>query len=253
MTATLFSIGRIAVASVLLGAVIQFCHWRTVTLGDAMRAQTAEETVVVPKAETLKLFSLGYDQLVADCWWLAFIQYYGDTKARLKDNYKYAHSYLDLITQLDPKFTQPYWFAAFAVGAEMKRPDLAAQIIDRGQAANQDSWYLPFIAGINQYLFAHNDAEAAKYYRRAAKYPDAPQWLERQAVILEARVPSIIKEANTWTNIYVSTKDSLVKEHARQQLISLWIMVYRQAPDQKARARAAAELKLLGVDVERRQ
>src|SRR5215471_4692545 len=250
MTETLSSIVRIVASWLVLGAVIHLCHFQAVRLEDEIRAEGDEQTVVLPNARTLKLFSLGYDQLMADCWWLAFIQYFGDTRERFKDKSKYAYDYLDLITQLDPKFTQPYWFAAFAVGAEMNRPDLASRVIERGLAANQDSWYLPFIAGVNQYLFAHNDLEAAKYYRRAAKYPDAPAWLEGQAAILAARVPSIIKEANTWTNIYVSTKDELVKEHARQQLISLWTMVNKQAPSEKARLRARAELKLLGVDVE---
>src|SRR5262249_22967490 len=250
MTETLSSIGRIVVAWLVLGAVIHSCHFQTVKLEERFRGKGDEQTVVVPNTQALKLFCLGYDQLMADCWWLAFIQYFGDTRERFKDKSKYAYDYLDLITQLDPKFTQPYWFAAFAVGAEMNRPDLASRVIERGLAANQDNWYLPFIAGVNQYLFAHNDVEAAKYYRRAAKYPDAPAWLEGQAASLAARIPSIIKETNTWTTIYVSTKDQLVKEHARQQLIRLGTRVRKQAPSEKARLRARAELKLLGVDVE---
>jgi len=251
MTETLSSIGRIAALWLVLGALIHFCHSQTVRLETEMRSQGAGETVLVPNARVLKLCSLGYDQLVADCWWLAFIQYYGDNRARLQDKYKYAYDYLDLITQLDPKFTQPYWFTAFAVGAEMKRPDLAAQILERGLEANQDNWYLPFIAGINKYLFAHDDVAAAKYYRRAARYPDAPAWLERQAASLETRVPSIIKEANTWSIIYTSTKDRLVKAHARQQLIGFWTVVLERSPNEKDRARARAELKWLGPDVER--
>jgi hypothetical protein len=233
-----------------LAVAIHFCHRQVASIEERSRTSGQQAVLVLPRADVLRLLSLGYDQLLADCWWLAFIQYYGDTKARDKDHYRHAYAYLDLITRLDPKFTQPYWFAAFAVGADMKRPDLAAGLIERGLNANQDNWYLPFIAGINQYLFAGNDAEAAKYYRRAARYPDAPAWLGRQADILEARVPSMIKEANTWASIYLSARDRLVKNKARQQLIEIWARIYRQAPSDKAKVRAKTELEALGFDVE---
>lgn len=233
-----------------LAVAIHFCHRQVAVIEELSRRSGRQEVLVLPRADVLKLLSLGYHQLLADCWWLAFIQYYGDTKARDKDHYRHACAYLDLITRLDPKFTQPYWFAAFAVGADMKRPDLAAQLIERGLDANQENWYLPFIAGINQYLFAGNDVEAAKYYRRAARYPDAPAWLGRQAGILEARVPSMIKEANTWASIYLSTREKLVKNKARQKLIELWTRIYRQAPSEQAKLRARIELKALGCDVE---
>lgn len=195
----------------------------------------------VPGAGTVRLIALGYDQLVADFYWLAFITYYGDGEARSHDHYRLAHEYLELITSLDPNFVQPYWFAAFAVGAEERRPMLADKIIARGIAANQNNWYLPYIGGINMYLFAHDDVAAARYYRMASKFPDAPSWLGRQADVLSARIPTIIKDLRTWDGIYRSEHSVLVKQHARLKLIDLWMRVYSStnAPGVKARARAA--------------
>lgn len=195
----------------------------------------------VPAPATVRLIALGFDQLVADFYWLKFIGYYGDSQARSKDNYALAHQYLELITGLDPYFVQPYWFAAFAVGAEEKRPVLAEKIISRGIEANQNNWYLPYIAGINMYLFAHDDAAAARYYRMAAKFPEAPPWLTRQAEVISAHIPAVIKELQTWDSIYRAEQSSLVKEHARARLIELWTRVYHstEAPGVKARAQAA--------------
>lgn len=231
-----------------LAAVIHLCHLHLASVEARQGQPEPEQIAIVPNAYALKLFSLGYDHLLADICWLAFIQYYGDTEARIRDRYKYAYAYLELITRLDPKFTQPYWFAAFAVGAEMKRPDLAARLIERGVDANQELWYLPFIAGINQHLFAGNDAQAAKYYRRAARCPGSPAWLERQACILEAGIPSLVKESTTWTTIYLSSSDRLVRKRARVQVMRLWREVYRRAPSENLRLRAAAELELFGSD-----
>lgn len=232
-----------------LACAIDFCHRRILAIQFKPGAPHANGVMPVPDAAVLKYMSLGYDQLLSDCWWLAFIQYYGDTGARAVDHYRLAYRYLNLITQLDPKFRQPYWFSAFAIGSDMRNPALSDAIIKRGIQSNQDSWYLPFIAGVNQYLFAHDEAAAARYYRMAAKYPEAPGWLGRQADILEARMPSLLKEINTWTAAYLSTDDKLVRRECKRKLIELWLDVYKNVPGYGAKRRAAAELKLLGLDL----
>lgn len=195
------------------------------------------------------MFSLGFDQLVADCYWLSFIGYIGNSKERIRDRYFLADEYLTLIVGLDPYLVNAYWFAAFAIGSEQKSPERAAEIIDFGIRTNQDNWYLPFIAGINQYLYNNNELKAAKYYRKASTYPGAPEWLKRQADILEAKIPSKIKEINTWTNIYTSDADDRVKEMARHKLIDLWGQILASRPPQRVRDKAQEALKSLGADV----
>lgn len=233
---------------VVLCLVIQCSHLK---LNDELRSRlnSSFEELSFPNAQTLKLLSLGYDQLIADIYWLGFIQYVGDGTARQKDKAAMAYRYLDVITELDPHFMQAYWYAAFVIGGEQKTPGLAAQLLDRGLQANTDTWYMPFIAGVNQYLYAKNELAAAKYYRMAAKYEGAPTWLERQASILEARIPSTIKEINIWTNIYESAEEPRVREHAKERLINLWVMTHKNAPTDEIKSRAKNALLGLGVDI----
>ncbi len=205
---------------------------------------------LLPSSAAAKVCALGYDQLLADWYWLAFVQYIGDGAARGRDHYAAADKYLQLIVDLDPGFIKAYWFASFILGSERRQPDEAAKFIDRGIQANPDNWYLPFIAGINQYLYARNDISAAKYYKMAAKFPDAPPWLSRQSAILAARIPSSIKEINIWDSIYGSSSDEMVKEKARGHLISLWMQVYKSATTDTIKNRARSCLKLLGVTVD---
>ena len=139
-----------------------------------------ESSGLLPSARHARLLGLGYDQLMADLYWLAFVGYEGDTLSRGKDNYALCAPYLELVTGLDPHFIQAYWFCAFSVGADQKRPDLADKIIKAGIEANPDSWYLPYIAGLNAYLYGHDETKAAKYYRLAARFPEAPHWLAEQ-------------------------------------------------------------------------
>lgn len=194
--------------------------------------------------------TLGFDQLIADCYWLAFVNYVGDYSARKTDSHRRADDYLDLITTLDPHFVQPYWFAAFVVGNDQGDPVRAREIIDRGITANPDNWFLPYIGGINMYLFGHDETAAARYYRHASRYPDAPKWLARQADILEAKIPSQIKELNTWSNVYSTSEDGMVRDMAKAKLTEGWMQVFKRAPTDPIRQRARAALKELGIDVE---
>jgi hypothetical protein len=240
----------VVLAWMLMACGIQLTHLRLNAIME-VGSKADSSMVIVPKYEALKYLCGGNEQLIADCWWLSFIQYYGDVKKRKADHNKYSFDYLNLITRLDPKFTQPYWFAAFAIGADAGQPELAKQIIDRGIQANPDSWYVPFIGGINQYLFANNDKEAARYYRLAAQHVDAPMWIGRQAKILDMQIPSFIKEINTWQNIYLHTNDEIIKGQARQKLTDMWLFVYRMAPSHATRMEAkAAAQKVLNVNLD---
>ncbi len=239
-----------AILVLLMFAAVTVSHWGLCELTRETKflVPSSREPILL-KPEVVKLFCLGYEQLAADLYWLKFIQYIGDGNARRTDKYESAYDYLDLVTSLDPRFTQPYWFAAFTVGAEMKRPDLAQKLIERGIQANQNNWYLPFIAGINQYLFAHNEAAAANYYKLAAKFPDAPKWLGRQAEILKAKIPSLVKEVNTWDTIYRTSTDPLVKERAKERLAATWMRVFKVSPSEEIRKKARTALAELGVEV----
>jgi hypothetical protein len=232
----------------LLSASIQYSH---VQLNNSCaKLKTENDLIVLPPTNIAKMFSLGYDQLIADFYWLGFIQYIGDFKARTQDNCKYAYNYLDLISTLDPKFAQPYWFAAFIVGAEMKEPSKADELINRGIQANKDMWEMPYIAGINQYLYNDNDINAAHYYRLAATYPGAPKFLSKQAILFDSKIPSFIKRINTYYNIMGTTKDPLVKEQVARKLIPMWLKVYKESPTERIRGVAKKELKSLGYDLD---
>jgi hypothetical protein len=213
-------------------------------------AGSVSRTWFVPSVTSLRLISLGFDQLLADVMWLQFIQYVGDNVACKADDGSRASAMLDVVTTLDPHFEKAYFFIATVVGGEEHDPQGADKLLQRGIDNNANNWYIPFIAGINQYLFAHNETQAAKYYRMSAKFPDAPPWLAGQATILEAHIPSNIKAINVWQKILDSAKDSAVRQRAREELCVLWVHVRDHAPpDSVVRNRAEQELTKLGVNL----
>ncbi|MBP9092724.1 hypothetical protein KBI23_17000 [bacterium] len=235
---------------VLLVCLLPLVVWLHAGVASSLkRLDGGGEVAFIPSAQAVRLVALGYDQLLADFYWLAFIGYVGDGSARELDRSILADQYLDLITGLDPHFLQPYWYCAFTVGSDQKRPLRADSLIVRGIKANPTNWYLPYIAGINMYLFAHDEESASRYYTSASKFPEAPDWLGRQAGILAAKIPSSIKEINAWETIYKTEKSSMIRMKAKNRMISLWSKVYYSSPKGPIREKAKNALKLLDVEL----
>lgn len=227
-------------------AIGAYCHAHLLAAGLHENIPSIES---VPTARSLKVVSLGFDQILADYYWLKLVSCVGDVELQRTDRLSKAEHLVDLVSTLDPHFISVYWFAAFTIGGEQRNPKKAAEILEFGIQNNHDNWYLPFIAGVNQYLYAGNERAAASYYRVAAGFPGAPTWLSRQAQILETETPKLLKDANSWLNIFKSGENGPVRERAKEQCIRLWVQVYKVAPNYAYRERASKVLKELGVDV----
>jgi hypothetical protein len=168
----------------------------------AQRQQT-----FLPTPEAVRWLSGGFDKLIADLYWLQFIQYCGEAENDRGEFYRRSSDYVNLITGLDPTFTKPYWFGCWAVGYWQKRPDLADKILQRGISANPDAWDLAYLAGVNQQLFAKNNKEAARYYKLAASKPNAPDFLMRRADILLTDLPELQKRFRSLLDMYYNDKN----------------------------------------------
>lgn len=201
----------------------------------------------LPSEQSVKLCSLGYDRFLADMYWLALVQYLGEDRARGK-GFVSTYNYVDLITGLDPYFDKAYWFGCWAIGYWQKRPDLADKIIRRGISYNPTDWNLPFFAGVNANIFWHKPKLAGDYYRKAAALPGAPEYLSRQAEILESNIPELVKEWQATAAVYENTKDEQLKEAMKPQIASILARMYREAPTQEIRDSALMRLRKLGYD-----
>lgn len=218
---------------------------------------------LVMKPELAKAFSLGFDRTLSDCYWLLFLQYYGDPKAVSQNKFAYAPAYLRLIVTLDPHFTKAYWFCAFALAGDMhslrmKQSDKvgakeildeASRLLDQGVESNPTDWSIPYIAGMSQYLFARNscgEKGAAYYYGIAAKRPGAPEWLNKWKEIMESGVPSLYTDWRTWEMNY-ARGDAATKSVALQKLQTILSQEFYFAPTQLIKNNAMKRLKELDL------
>ncbi|MGH7255085.1 MAG: hypothetical protein ACREI3_04840, partial [Nitrospirales bacterium] len=78
-------------------------------------AVRAAELSYLPKGEYLRVAVLGYRQAVADLIWLKAVQHFG-TKYQTKEGYRWAYHAVDVLTDLDPKFSFAYQAAGTILG-----------------------------------------------------------------------------------------------------------------------------------------
>lgn len=196
---------------------------------------------VLPSPEMAHMAAMGYDRFLADIYWLGMIQYIGEISPD-KDRYRQAYEYIDLITSLDPKFENAYWFGCWAVGYWQGDPVLADKLIQRGIQNFPHSWYMKFIAGVNQYIFAHNAKAAAQYYEAAAREPGAPPFVARQAAILASPIPELEKRWRSLYDMYKHAKDPNVKLSAFVECRKTLVQIYKYAPTPMMRESARVQL-----------
>jgi tetratricopeptide (TPR) repeat protein len=181
---------------------------------------------VLPKAEAIKPFLFGLDNLVADWYWLQYVQYFGDTEAREKTNFDYCDDYLELITALDPKFVKAYAAASYAVAGMQDNPDKALKILAQGiklNPATEGSWELyRNYAGV-AFLYKKDLPTAAKYFTKAADAPGAPAVFRSFAAAFYSKMNN------------------------KERAISLWVQYYREAPTQDLKDKTRKKLIDLGV------
>ncbi|HZN55513.1 MAG TPA: hypothetical protein VFB67_09345 [Candidatus Polarisedimenticolaceae bacterium] len=168
---TLTAAGLLAAA--VLGAGV--ARARIVHIEDERRGR--KELLFLPNGKYLKAISLGHAPLVADGLYLWAIQYYSDYDQA--DRYRFVeHVFGDVIAELDPRYTDPYWLGAIILTTEAKDLEAGLRLLDEGFAKNPQEWILPYLAGwecdrVGQY------ARAAAYFDQAGRAPGAPPALFR--------------------------------------------------------------------------
>ncbi|WP_287129722.1 M48 family metallopeptidase [Candidatus Cyanaurora vandensis] len=183
---------------------------------------------VLPRPEVARFLAFGLTSLWADWYWLQFAQYFGDAPARELTGYDYSDDYLELITQLDPRFVSAYTAASFAMAQSQQDPDGALALMRRGIDYNQGvdlplKWDLyRAYAGV-AFLYKNDYTTAARYFEEAVSLPGAP-------LVLKAFAAAFYRAGDDW-----------------ERAIPLWIDVYLTSPTPQVKGRARHQLERMGV------
>ncbi|MGH9866850.1 MAG: tetratricopeptide repeat protein [Candidatus Polarisedimenticolia bacterium] len=162
----------------VLGAAAASAHagWRLER--EHRQVSSSAQVLYLPSGRYLKVASLGFPELLADLVYIWSIQFYGNYAAA--DRFRYLeHVYGNVISELDPRYVDPYLVGSLIMSIEANDQKMALRLLDKGMAANPREWILPFEAGFICYDRLGDHARAAKYFEQAMRIEGSPAVIQR--------------------------------------------------------------------------
>jgi tetratricopeptide (TPR) repeat protein len=193
----------------------------------------------VPSPRFFLELSPAFRTAIADAYWLATVQYYGE---HLESDRRFPAlpAYLRLVTDLSPHFARAYLFGAFAL-LDAGEGLQAYNLLRKGVRRNPGNWQIPATAGMLVYTHGTGktkDKVAAKWYERAAEVPGRPEYVPRIAAELLQKGGEAEKAAAMWAQVY-ATGD----KYARDKAVVALDEILPTSPD--ARLAALEKLRLI--------
>ena len=170
----------------------------------------------------LKKLCLGYGPLLADIYWTRVVQYYGRRLGQPNANFDLLAPLLDITTTLDPQLIVAYRFGGtfLAEGRPIGagRPDLGANLVRRGIAANPTNWQLYSDLGTIYYWHMKNYQAAAQAFWSGGDVPGSPPWMKAFAAHIAEEGMSLDTSRFMWSQVYRSTTDARIRRNAMNHL-----------------------------------
>ncbi len=169
------------------------------------------------KGKYLKLASLGHEELLADLLWLRALQYIGDKEAE-KRGYPHLYPLLDIITDLDPRFSHVYEAGGVVLSIWARKTEESIKLLEKGFKENPQVWRIPFYLGFNYFFYKKDYQRAACYISKASFLPGRPEYLPRLAsrLYIEAKRPEVALDF--LSRVYENTDSERVKEEISKRI-----------------------------------
>lgn len=166
-------------------------RWESAQRHDAM-ADARTQLRLLPDGAFVKPMALGYHHVAADLLWLNIVQVLGEREVRQAD-YEWLVHALNVVTTLDPQYTYAYDVGGVVLAELAGRVDWSNALLEKGMAANPESWRLPFQLGFNAFFHQQDYIHAADYMAIAARLPGRPAYVTELAARLyvEGKQPAL--------------------------------------------------------------
>ncbi|MEM8779152.1 MAG: hypothetical protein AAGF26_09825 [Cyanobacteria bacterium P01_G01_bin.49] len=186
--------------------------------------------------------SLGFNNLLADWFYLRFIQYFGDGEARGETGYSLSPDYFELVVDKDPRFVDANLKLSVSTSIFAGQPKQSVAYLEQSLKETPSKlispvyppYYLWIYKGIDELLFLGDTDAAIESNKMAANwaetYPD------------EASQQTAVRRRET-VKFLENNPQSKVAQ------IGAWTQVLSGANDQKTQERALAEIKALGGEI----
>ncbi len=179
--------------------------------------------------------SFGFDNLIADLYFLNFLQYFGDIEARQQTGYAIAIDYFDLILDRDPRFIGAYYYLSNTASIYLGKPEQSLNRMERGLKSFSVStpdkgYYVWRLKAIDELIFLGKVPEARSSLLTTVKW--SSQYPDRES-------QDVARSAQSTVN-YLATNPNLDRSR-----LEAWNLVLNSAVDKTAIDRAILETKTL--------
>ena len=184
--------------------------------------ESEDDQVMLRSSKLVKGLSLEYAPLVADIYWTRVVQYFGNKHAGQQLDLRLLWPLLDVTSVLDPHLMPVYHFGSMflsdAAPRGAGRPDLAAELLERGLRANPDEWRLYYDLGFVYYFDMKDYPKASAAFYEGSKNPKAYFWMKVMAAKIATEGGSTETSNFLWQDVYNTSNDPSVKENALTHL-----------------------------------
>ncbi len=174
-------------------------------------------------APIVRYFAFGFDNVLADYYWITAIQDFNKWDRR---DFYYPE-YFRIISTLDPHFAYPYMFAVLTVPSRQNPDSLRwlSLIVSVGMKALPDNWQIPFYAGVQFHVVGKSYEEATRYLEIAGAKPSSPDMVRAMhGVYLMHNQSEYQRSRALFLTIAETTDHEATKELAKERVALLDLM-----------------------------
>jgi len=129
-----------------------------------------------------RVLALGHQGVLSDYLFLKTATFIGGRSSAgqpmSEADWEYVIRSLDVITDLDPYFTDPYFLAEGLLAWDASKPEEANRLLQKGITHRTWDWRLQFFVGFNYFYFLQDYASASEYIMAAAEISGSPAYLK---------------------------------------------------------------------------
>lgn len=185
---------------------------------------THQAAYIVPSSFS-RILALGNKGLLSDFLFLKVTTYIGGkdpaSGALAAADWEYLRAGIDVITDLDPYFVDPYMLAEGMLAWDAGMPEAANQLLEKGRKYRSFDWRMPFFIGFNNFYFLKKYDTASEYIMQASRMSGSPRYLST----LGARLAYYGGKSQTallfLQEMLADTDDSVMKARLQKRLLAL--------------------------------
>jgi tetratricopeptide (TPR) repeat protein len=222
----------VARQSILFGVICLFGAFLIIPVQNGIEKRLGDtgpdpDLLYFSSPSAVKRMALGYENILADIYWMRTIQYYGrrDEAAKRSIRYKNLAALLDITTSLDPDLMDAYVAGSFFLGENdplgAGQPEEALKLLDKGIRAHPGEWRFLYYKGLVYYVYVDDFKAAGNTWLDASRMPEAPEYLEGLAAKSLSEGGAMDTARALWQRQYEEATRDDIRENAKNRLISL--------------------------------